>query len=133
MNIFDKDPGVAQLTRKSNKCTMPSRNYAIITENYPSISEPNGSANGHPKGDKAEGPASHVKNGHSPLHQGEEGAGTTHPAASGMSRGTLVGGLDVSFRVEMDRHDREGRTEGYGFSIPALKKQRKKTVTQGAL
>ena len=28
--------------------------------------------------------------------------------------------LEVAFRVEVDPKDREGRTKGYGFSIPAL-------------
>jgi hypothetical protein len=29
-------------------------------------------------------------------------------------------GLDVSLRVEISNSDREGRTDGYGFSIPSL-------------
>ena len=28
--------------------------------------------------------------------------------------------LDVAFRVEIDPKDPDGRTKGYGFSIPAL-------------
>ena len=31
-----------------------------------------------------------VNNGHFPLHHGEEGAGTEHPATSGMGEGTLA-------------------------------------------
>ena len=124
MNLFDKDPGVTQLTKNFNHCTMPSRNFACITENPPSTSAANGSANGHVSGGDA-APAQLAKDGHSPLHHGEEGAGTTHPAASGVSKGTLLGGLDVAIRVEMDQHDREGKTNGYGFSIPALKMQGK--------
>lgn len=57
-----------------------------------------------------------AKNGRSPLHEGEEGAGTAHVVASGVHSGKLRGGLDVSIRVEIDQHDREGKTEGYGFS-----------------
>ena len=129
MNLFDKDPGISQLTRNVNHTTMPSRNFAIITECPPSAaqSDPtvtnttdptaaatvNGTspANGFHKG----------KDGHSPLHAGEEGAGTKHVVASGVHGGTLIGGLDVTIRVEKDQHDPEGKTEGYGFSIPALK------------
>jgi hypothetical protein len=57
-----------------------------------------------------------------PLHKGEVHAGTLHPAASGLTRSGLGGdfGLDVSIRVEISKEDREGRTEGYGISIPGL-------------
>ena len=133
MNLFNKDPGVVQLTKKFNKCTMPSRNYAIITENCPSTPPANGLANGHVSSEESETSAQHIKDGHSPLHRGEEGAGTKHPAASGVSskhRGTLAGGLDVAFRVEVSHHDREGKTEGYGFSIPALKLKGKESAMQ---
>ena len=132
MNIFDKDPGDVQLTKNFNECTMPSRNYAVITENSPSASTPNRSANGHLAGEEFDAPKHHAKDGHSPLHHGEEGAGTKHPTASGVSRGPLVGGLDVAYRVEMNQHDREGKTEGYGFSIPLLKMHRKQTTAQPA-
>ena len=30
------------------------------------------------------------------------------------------GGLDVCIRVEIDQHDKEGKTEPYGLTIPAL-------------
>jgi hypothetical protein len=57
-----------------------------------------------------------------PIHVGEHGAGTQHPAASGLRETGLCGlhGLDITLRVEISPKDREGRTEGYGFSIPAL-------------
>lgn len=129
MNLFDKDPGSVQLTKQFNKCTMPSRNYAIITENHPSsMSAANGSANGHIGGVTSAAAAQYAKDGHSPLHSGEEGAGTKHPVASGVARGTLVGGLDVAIRVEIDQHDREGNTQGYGFSIPSLKLDQKQSA-----
>jgi hypothetical protein len=53
---------------------------------------------------------------------GEQGAGTTHPAANGLAPTGLCGpfGLDVCLRVEISNSDREGRTDGYGFSIPGL-------------
>ncbi|KAL9130592.1 MAG: hypothetical protein Q9217_001252 [Psora testacea] len=125
MNIFDKDPGDSQRTANSNNCTMPSRNYAIITE-APVTEIANGSANGHVVGNGTASPPfagaenTHKKDGHSPVHSGEVGAGTRHVAASGVHRGAMPGGLDVSIRVEIDQHDREGKTEGYGFSIPSL-------------
>ena len=136
MNVFDKDPGAAQITKISNKCTMPSRNFALITENLSPASQTNGSTNGLANGHIIESEptlsAHHVKDGHSPLHQGEEGAGTNHPAASGVSKGNLTGGLDVAFRVEMDRSDREGKTKGYGFTIPLLNVTGTKVSTEPA-
>lgn len=103
---------------------MPSRNYAIITET------PTGNssviATGTTSDESVNGvgarnadpstPRLKAKNGHSPLHEGEQGAGTEHVAASGVHRGGLPGGLDVSIRVEIDQHDQDGKTEGYGFS-----------------
>ena len=123
MGLFDRDPGRTPKTAAWNHCTMPSRNYATITEapaGKPRIDEqvadgePNDSAAiaAHTNGASS---TSHP-NGHHALHPGEKGAGTTHPAASGDSSGLLPGGLDVSIRVEIDQHDPEGRTVGYGFS-----------------
>ncbi|KAG8533395.1 uncharacterized protein KY384_002178 [Bacidia gigantensis] len=124
MNMFDKDPGNSQKTANFNKCTMPSRNYAIITEAPENGTLTNGTAttNGAVAIDQqaSSGSKPAKKDGHSFLHAGEEGAGTKHVAASGVHRGTLSGGLDVSIRVEIDQHDKEGKTEGYGFSIPTL-------------
>ena len=122
MNMFDRDPGNSQKTAGFNKCTMPSRNYAIIAEAPANEEFANGVVNGHAtNGDATTSSSkSSQKNGHSFLHAGEEGAGTKHVAASGVHTGSMIGGLDVSIRVEIDQHDREGRTEGYGFSIPAL-------------
>ena len=132
MNIFDKDPGAVQITKSWNECTMPSRNYAIITENHTPGSTANGSANGHVTTEEPTAPKNHAKDGHSPLHHGEEGAGTTHATASGVARGSLAGGLDVAYRVEIDQHDRDGKTEGYGFSIPSLKLKGSQTAAQPA-
>ena len=122
MNMFDKDPGNSQKTASFNKCTMPSRNYAIITETPANDDFAKGMTNGHVTNGNASLPAAKrsEKDGHSFLHAGEDGAGTKHAAASGVHTGRLTGGLDVSIRVEIDQHDREGKTEGYGFSIPAL-------------
>jgi hypothetical protein len=57
-----------------------------------------------------------------PIHIGELHAGTEHAAASGVKASGLGGefGLDVTLRVEISNKDREGQTEGYGFSICGL-------------
>ena len=138
MKIFNKDPGNTMKTAPFNKVTMPSRNYAIISESYdptkiassntnlPNIeSLTNGhaiSAQQQPEPSSIVDPplstkdAGHSNDGHSPLGPGEEGAGTQHPAASGVNDGDGMGGLDVCLRVEISQHDKEGRTEGYGFT-----------------
>lgn len=124
MGLFNRDPGDSNKTANSNHCTMPSRNYAIITETPTGNSSviangatSYGSVNGvGTRNADSIAPRLKPKNGHSPLHEGEQGAGTEHIAASGVHRGGLTGGLDVSIRVEIDQHDRDGKTEGYGFS-----------------
>ncbi|KAK4944434.1 hypothetical protein LTR10_016108 [Elasticomyces elasticus] len=130
MKMFDKQPGGVMKSAEWNRVTMPSRNYACITEvpdddSYGHGPAANGVLDGNaiastgrtgkarPQGGKIDG--------HNPLHAGEEGAGTQHPAADGISsEGPFVGGLNVSIRVEIDNQDREGKTEGYGMSIPKL-------------
>ena len=121
MKIFDRQPGGSLKSATWNKCTMPSRNFACITE----ISGKDHQQNSLPNGTNgADGPISNTyagRDGHSPLHAGEEGAGTQHPAADGISsRGGLTGGLNVSIRVEIDNHDHRGATEGYGSSSKLL-------------
>lgn len=111
MPLFDKQPGGVEKGASWNKVTMPSRNFACITEvNKPvangSISHTDGVATA----------AFHPKNGYHPLHKGEENAGTKHRAADGVSSdGGILGSLNVSIRVEIRQGDKEGRTEGYGF------------------
>lgn len=141
MDLFDKDPGESNKTRDSNHCTMPSRNYAIITENSPNnqpITANGAATNGAINGDGAA--AEHVngangvngtstdhsifkgRDGHSFLHPGEDGAGTKHKAANPDLHGRgNDGSLDCVIRVEIDQHDREGKTQPYGVTIPALK------------
>nr|POE71374.1 uncharacterized protein CFP56_62469 [Quercus suber] len=131
LELFDKDPGDGQPGVKpksaaTNHATMPSRNYAIITESHSHAAlnnaangaAPNGITNG-----TAEGSFTAPKNPREPLHTGEEGAGISHAAAAGLERTGLAGthGLDVTIRVEINPADREGKTQGYGFSIPALR------------
>ena len=125
---------------------MPSRNYAIIAESTPSgnhnttspptqapTTQPSstlspGSANGD-AASAVSGTATHTSsapdrkaNTRKPMHVGEQGAGTGHPAAQGVTPTGLCGpyGLDVTLRVEISNSDKEGRTDGYGFSVPGL-------------
>ena len=146
MKFFDKDPGNTIKTASFNRVTMPSRNYAIISESYDPTKIASSTAtvlpntasltNGHaisaqqPEPEPEPEPSSIIdpplsktkdvghsdNNGHPPLGRGEERAGTKHPAASGVWDGDGMGELDVCFRVEIDQHDKEGRTEGYGFT-----------------
>ncbi|KKZ65749.1 hypothetical protein EMCG_08455 [[Emmonsia] crescens] len=115
MKLFDKQPGGKEKAAAFNKVTMPSRNFACITE----VSL-DGAVNG--SADVAQtAPVVMPKDGHSPLHAGEENAGTTHRAADGVSNVSgMIGGLDISIRVEIDAKDRKGTTAGYGFSVPPL-------------
>jgi hypothetical protein len=121
---------VGKKTTQSNHATMPSRNYAIITESAlpPSatLSAPPAQPGAAPS---VNGAASSISappelkgNPRKPMHDGEKNAGTMHPAAGGLVPSGLCGpnGLDVTIRVEISNADREGRTDGYGFSIPGL-------------
>jgi hypothetical protein len=132
LNMFDKDPGDSCKTSSSNHCTMPSRNYALLTENSPNRMRIANGNNGN--GDDAgtrqvlePDPSSNGerpypgKNGHTPLHKGEVGCGTEHKAALPGSHGDgNDGSLDVCIRVEIDQHNHEGRTQGYGLTVPHL-------------
>ncbi|ETI21991.1 hypothetical protein G647_06061 [Cladophialophora carrionii CBS 160.54] len=137
LKMFNKQPGGMVKGADWNQCTMPSRNYACITE-IPDdgTTESTQPMNGQVRGDVQS--VSDVANstgktgkarphqgkdapdGRGPLHVGEEGAGTEHPAADGISvvaaAPPLKGGLNVSIKVEIDNQNREGRTEGYGMS-----------------
>jgi hypothetical protein len=171
MKFFDKDPGNSSKTSNSNHCTMPSRNWTMITENWNGGSQAgatngavtnghatngyatngyatngyatnghatnghatnghatNGAiANGHAIDEATESTppsresAPKPKDGHSWLHDGEVNAGTTHKAAAAETHGKSTdGSLDIAIRVEKDQHDREGKTESYGMTIPLL-------------
>jgi hypothetical protein len=110
MPFFDKQPGGQEKSATWNKVTMPSRNYATLTE----VVAP--ASSGETPLETAA--LDHLpKDGHAPLHKGEVGAGTTHRAADGISSDSgMYGGLNVAVRVEIDPHDRSAATEGYGFS-----------------
>lgn len=110
MPMFDKQPGGVEKSAAFNKVTMPSRNYATLTE----VIAPAANGEATPETAKLE---KLPKDGHAPLHKGEVGAGTEHTAAAGYGPGSnMYGGLDVAIRVEIDPQDRNGVTEGYGFS-----------------
>ncbi|KAF1992957.1 hypothetical protein P154DRAFT_528117 [Amniculicola lignicola CBS 123094] len=124
-------------TSAKNHATMPSRNYAIIAEsNLPptpasstappaTLAAPTlepSSASQTPSRATTSAPPDPKGNARKPMHDGEQGAGTAHPAANGLTETGLCGpfGLDVTLRVEITNSDKEGHTDGYGFSVPAL-------------
>lgn len=116
LDLFDRDPGSTPKTAGHNKCTMPSRNFATITENSP---------NNRPMANGGETEAARSfagKDGHSQLHKGEVGAGTQHRAASDAFGKGSDGSLDIRINVEKDQHDAEGATQAYGLTVPVLRK-----------
>ena len=130
LELFDEQPGAGQEGVKpksapNNHATMPSRNYAIITESHRhNASNANGQmTNGMTNGENSEAETfSLPENPRQPIHPGEVNSGTKHAAAGGVNKTQLCGldGLDVSIRVENNSLDESGQTTGYGFSIPAL-------------
>ncbi|KAI1170198.1 hypothetical protein F4777DRAFT_584162 [Nemania sp. FL0916] len=122
LNLFDKDPGDSNTTRGSNHVTMPSRNYAILTENSPNNRALVTNGQMGPDGQDTPSNTFDGKDGHSFLHAGEQDAGTQHKAARPDTHGKRNdGSLDCCIRVEINQHDREGQTEPYGLTIPALR------------
>ncbi|KAL5117901.1 hypothetical protein ACEQ8H_004219 [Pleosporales sp. CAS-2024a] len=115
---------IEKKTSEKNHATMPSRNYAIISESAlaPSSSSTLSAPSVHSAMSALSTPPTKKDNPRLPMHNGEKHAGTQHPAAGALTPSGLCGpfGLDVSLRVEISNSDREGRTDGYGFSIPAL-------------
>jgi hypothetical protein len=130
INGDGKNGKIESKTSDKNHACMPSRNYAIICESTTppaqNLSVPGQAAPSvHTNGDAASAisnPPGKKDNPRLPIHVGEQGAGTQHPAANGLQPSGMCGpyGLDVTIRVEISNKDREGRTDGYGFSIPGL-------------
>ena len=120
LNFFDKDPGTSVRTASFNHSTMPSRNFAMLTEN--SLARASYVTNGaEQNGVNGAAKLFLGKDGHSVLHQGEVDSGTNHKAAGPGGHGQgHDGSLDICINVEMDQHDPEGRTEGYGMTVPML-------------
>ncbi|KAI5285554.1 hypothetical protein KEM54_000481 [Ascosphaera aggregata] len=112
MDLFDRPPGGKEKAAPWNKVTLPSRNFACITEN---------DDDQVPTADADYAPEKPAATGHDFLNKGESGSGTQYPTADGItSTSGVTGGLDISIRVEIDSTDGSGVTEGYGFSIPPL-------------
>lgn len=134
LKLFDKDPGDSTKTANHNQVTMPSRNFAMLTENSPNnparqrptTAANSGAeqANGHEAASvsaKSGRVSVKSKDAHLPIHPGEVDCGTKHRAASAHDHGQENdGSLDICIRVEIDQHDREGRTESYGLTVPTL-------------
>ncbi|KAK8044660.1 hypothetical protein PG993_004684 [Apiospora rasikravindrae] len=121
MNLFNKDPGDTTKTASSNHVTMPSRNFAIITENSPNNRGTTANGDAGVQADAATGNEFEGKDGHSFLHKGERNAGTDHKASRLETHGKgNDGSLDCCIRVEIDQHNAEGLTQPYGLTIPAL-------------
>ncbi|KAI0997311.1 Uncharacterized protein K3495_g10875 [Podosphaera aphanis] len=125
MKFFDKVPGKSSKGFNSNLVTMPRRNWAMITEN-PLNFQKRTSAKKISPGQMPHITSCHsarkLEDGHTWLHDGEAGAGTQHKAAKPEEHGTGDdGSLDICIRVEINQHDKEGKTELYGMTIPLLK------------
>ncbi|KAJ0377418.1 hypothetical protein COL26b_004369 [Colletotrichum chrysophilum] len=115
LKFFDKDPGDSTKTSSSNHVTMPSRNFAILTENSPNRGLAAPSINGDARSTIS------GKGGHDYLHLGEIESGSKHKAAMAQHGTGNDGSLDICIRVEVNQHDPEGITEGYGLTVPLLK------------
>ncbi|EGX90482.1 transcription factor btf3, putative [Cordyceps militaris CM01] len=120
LDLFDRDPGSTPKTAGHNKCTMPSRNFAMITENSPN--NPAAAAAAVTNG-ATETKSFVGKDGHAQMHQGEVGAGTGHRAASDAFGQGNDGSLDIRINVEKDQHNAEGPTQAYGLTVPVLRKR----------
>ncbi|KAF2154884.1 hypothetical protein K461DRAFT_103718 [Myriangium duriaei CBS 260.36] len=128
LNLFDADPGAGKPGLKpksgdSNHCTMPSRNYALIAESR--VTQQQQHQQQQQNGAQTNGVTAFERstNARDPMHEGEKSCGTVHSAAGEEMAPSGLGGefgLDVCIRVEIDQSDREGRTKGYGLSIPGL-------------
>lgn len=128
LSFFDRDPGNDKKSSKSNTVTMPSRNWAALTENSRSATSslpPPTTDNATAAADSGAydfSSAEIPKDGHFPLHKGEVGAGSEHKSANVNEHGKgSDGSLDVVIRVECDQHDAEGKTRGYGMTVPVLR------------
>lgn len=131
LDFFNKDPGESTKTADHNHCTMPSRNFAMLTENSPNNAAASTNGEESVDGLAHEATTSFIgRDGHSEMHRGEVHAGTKHKSASdGHGRGN-DGSLDIRINVEIDQHSAEGETEAYGLTVPLL--QYEKPATPGS-
>lgn len=123
LDLFNKDPGDSSKTASFNHCTMPSRNYAMITENSPFRKLPR-EVPALENGRTEHVPDLTSEGGHSHLHDGEFMAGTKHVAATPGHGSGNDESLDICIRVEINQHDPEGLTDSYGLTVPALTSSR---------
>lgn len=136
--MFDRDPGDDPKTASSNHVTMPSRNWAMITENSQAYAaspsnDVSGTTNANQEHSVRNGTNTSASNdatslslsdctgkdGHSPLHPGEESAGSNNRAVTSHGK-KGDGSLDICIRVEKDQHDANGKTRSYGIWVPKL-------------
>jgi hypothetical protein len=125
LDFFDKDPGDSVKTADHNHSTMPSRNFAMLTEN-----SPNNATSGTTNNNAAEDPDASAfigRDGHSQMHPGEVHAGTKHKSASGSHGCGNDGSLDIRINVELDQHSAEGETQPYGLTVPLLQYEKPAT------
>jgi hypothetical protein len=118
LDIFDKDPGDSIRTEWYNTAIMPSRNYAMLTENSPS-----NEAEEVPPSDAVDlttSPAPPRKDERIYVAPGEVNAGTKHKAAGNQYGKRRDGSLDIRILVEIDQGHAGGLTEPYGLTIPCL-------------
>lgn len=114
MALFHEDP---KGRLRKNNTTMPARNYAIITQNTGLEAAQQSNTHAHANGGPDLGDhqdmiiAKDEKGGprEQKISAAAPGGGTTRPFP-----------LEIDFRVEIDSKDPEGKTKGYGFSIPGL-------------
>lgn len=127
LKFFDRDPVTGQKLSNSNCVTMPRRNWAMITENHTACIDAShrgsNSNNYHNEIPPREGDNFKFTDGLSYLHEGEAEAGSLHKAANPEENGKGTdGSIDVCIRVEINQHDKEGKTKSYGMTIPVLSK-----------
>ena len=112
--LFEKNPGGVEKNSAFNKLTMPSRNYAIIAENKGA--EMTNRVNGkHGTNGLA------IENGHQNSHfPNDDQVNGSKASTAAAATDKKPGSLEVCYRVEIDPHDAQGHTDGYGFNIPPL-------------
>ena len=124
MTIFRRNP--EGKTNLFNHTTLPARNFCLIAEHAGrdvdvdvEEAEPEPEPSGEETEESKERGASDDAEEMRPAHL--QTGGTEFPSAGAPFRGTTRPyALDVSIRAEINPKDPEGRTVGYGFSIPSL-------------
>ncbi|KAK4242379.1 hypothetical protein C8A03DRAFT_29478 [Achaetomium macrosporum] len=97
LKLFDKDPGNSTKTAKHNFVTMPSRNFAMITEN-----SPNGSNNNYHAANGTNGVSHHH-------HQPTEEASSAHPPPGSSSSSSSSSSTSPRNQHKSPIHKKDGR------------------------